>query len=96
LLLRKRTARRAELRCECGSVRCEPAEARPFRALRASSTERRAVGRAARDPWGPRISLEFAVLDTRLNHRLSGWMCSFVWAPTGRSRMVRRLCSNVV
>jgi len=89
--------KRAELRRKCRGVRRDPGHARRFSMPRApSSTERGSAELAARDPSGASFILEFAVLDTRLNDRLSGWMRSFVWAPTGQSRMARRLCSNVV
>jgi len=86
---------RTELRQECCSVRCARRHTPRFSMTQLqSSTERGTAGRAGSDLR--RISLEFAALDTRLNDRLSGWICSFVWAPTGRSRLVRRLYSNVV
>jgi hypothetical protein len=86
LLLRKHKRDHAELRSECGDVR-------PWR--RSSAVRHFAVPGAG-GPAQARFILEFAVLDTRLNVRLGGWVCRSCWAPARQGHVASGPCANVV
>jgi hypothetical protein len=101
LLLRKRRHPRVESILECAgaprafsSTRCEAGGLR--RELDAKAARRAVPGAAPQQRRRARFSVEFAVLNIRLNSEQKRWSCGFQKAQMGLEPMIRTLCSNVV
>ena len=101
LLLRKRhqlpvksmLERSCALRA-CSSTGCDAVGTR--REQSAKAARRSLSGVTPRQRRRARFSVEFAVLDTRLNSEQTRWICGFRNAQAGLEPMIRVLCSNVV
>jgi hypothetical protein len=101
LLLRKRhhilvvsTPERGCARCACSYTRGDAVGLRRGRDARVAGRVLPAA--APPQPRCARFSVEFAVLNTRLNSERKRWICGFRKAQAGLEPMIRALCSNVV
>ena len=101
LLLRKRRPTPVESIRECGCAlrassytHCDAVGRARARQTKAA---RPALPGGVPQPWRrARFSVEFAVLNTRLNSEQKRWICEFRKAQPGLEPMIVALCSSVV
>ena len=101
MLLRKHQRLPAEssLECRCALRACSSTRCDAVGMWREQDAKaaRRPVPRVAPEQRRrARFSVEFAVLDTRLNSEQKRWICGFRKAQAGLEPMIRTICSNVV
>ena len=98
MLLRKRCKLEMRSRLERGCAPCGSSSTRCSAVSEgsANTARRNATGAPSWLRWRARFSVEFAVLDTRLNSEQRSWICGFREAQSGLEPMIHGLCSNFV